>query len=343
MTVSYRDAGVDIDAGNRLIKRILPSIERTRRREILSNLGGFNALSALPGDLTDPILVTATDGVGTKLLLANQYERHNFIGQDLVAMCVNDVLVSGAEPLLFLDYFATDAINIDVATEVIDGIATACSLAGCALAGGETAEMPDLYPTSTYDLAGFCLGVVERTKLKTSDLIDVGDVILGISSSGPHSNGYSLIRKLMDRQVPSNPQVLEQILAPTRIYVRSILPNLDQIKGLCHITGGGFRDNLPRTFPKQLAAHINLNSWHWPICFDWIRQAASLPTSDLLATFNCGLGMLVYTAPDDADRLAKRLESCGETVHLIGEFVAADTALKAPYNVAVTHDELRVT
>ena len=245
--LTYRDAGVDIDAGNELVQRIAPAVRRTRRPEVLSGLGGFAALATLPQGYREPVLVTGTDGVGTKLRLAIDHDRHDDIGQDLVAMCVNDVLVAGAEPFLFLDYYATGALDVDVAERVINGIAKGCEIAGCTLAGGETAEMPGFYPRGDYELAGFCVGVVEREAIITGNAIEVGDVLIGLASSGPHANGFSLIRRILDDQGGELADgLVDQLLAPTRIYVAAVTPSLRDATGLCHITGGGFVDNLPR-------------------------------------------------------------------------------------------------
>ncbi|MDE0442177.1 MAG: phosphoribosylformylglycinamidine cyclo-ligase [Gammaproteobacteria bacterium] len=320
--LTYRDAGVDIDAGNELVRRIAPAVRRTRRPEMLSDLGGFAALAALPQNYSDPVLVTGTDGVGTKLRLAIDHGRHDDVGQDLVAMCVNDVLVAGAEPFLFLDYYASGALDVDVAERVINGIAKGCELAGCALAGGETAEMPGFYPPGDYDLAGFCVGVVERDAIVTGDAVDVGDVLIGLASSGAHANGYSLIRRILDDQggAASN-DLVDQLLAPTRIYVRPVNPVLELARGLCHITGGGFVDNLPRMFGDHLAAAIDLDAWKRPAVFDLLQQAGGIDEIEMLRTFNLGIGFVVCVAEADVPLVAEKLRSVDEHAHVIGRMV----------------------
>lgn len=321
--LTYRDAGVDIDAGNELVRRIAPAVRRTRRPELLSHLGGFAALAALPQDYRDPVLVTGTDGVGTKLRLAIDHDRHDDVGQDLVAMCVNDVLVAGAEPFLFLDYYASGALDVDVAERVINGIAKACEMAGCALAGGETAEMPGFYPEGDYDLAGFCVALVERDAIITGDAIGVGDVLIGLASSGPHSNGYSLIRRILDDQggvVPDH--LVDSLLAPTRIYVRSVNSVLELARGLCHITGGGFVDNLPRMFGDDLAAAIDLDAWQRPAVFNFLQQAGNIDEVEMLRTFNLGVGFVVCVAAADADGVVGTLTQAGEQAQVIGRMVS---------------------
>ena len=323
--LTYRDAGVDIDAGNELVKRIAPYVERTRRPESLSGLGGFAAVSALPAGYRQPVLVTGTDGVGTKLRLAIDHDRHDDIGQDLVAMCVNDVLVAGAEPLLFLDYYATGALDVDVAERVIAGIARGCELAGCALAGGETAEMPGFHRTGDYELAGFCVGVAERDRLVTGASIATGDVLIGLASSGPHSNGYALIRRILDDQgAAPDAMLLDRLLAPTRIYVAAVMPVLERTKGMCHITGGGFVDNLPRMFPTHLAADIDLDAWSRPAVFAFLQQAGNIDELEMLRTFNTGIGFVLCVDEADARDVCDRLREAGEQVHVIGRMVAND-------------------
>ncbi|MDE0191380.1 MAG: phosphoribosylformylglycinamidine cyclo-ligase [Gammaproteobacteria bacterium] len=321
--LTYRDAGVDIDAGNELVRRIAPAVRRTRRPELLSDLGGFAALAAMPQNYRDPVLVTGTDGVGTKLRLAIDHDRHDDVGQDLVAMCVNDVLVAGAEPFLFLDYYASGSLDVDVAERVINGIARGCELAGCALAGGETAEMPGFYPPGDYDLAGFCVGLVERGAIVTGDAVDVGDVLIGLASSGAHANGYSLIRRILDDQggAASN-DLVDQLLAPTRIYVRPVNPVLELARGLCHITGGGFVDNLPRMFGDHLAAAIDLDAWKRPAVFDLLQQAGGIDEIEMLRTFNLGIGFVVCVGATDVPVAVEKLRSVNEQAHVIGRMVA---------------------
>ena len=319
--LTYRDAGVDIDAGNELVRRIAPAVRRTRRPELLSDLGGFAALATLPQNYRDPALVTGTDGVGTKLRLAIDHDRHDDVGQDLVAMCVNDVLVAGAEPFLFLDYYASGSLDIDVAERVINGIAKGCELAGCALAGGETAEMPGFYPAGDYDLAGFCVGVVERDAIVTGDAIDVGDVLIGLGSSGPHANGYSLIRRILDDQAGATDDLVDRLLEPTRIYVPAVKAVLELARGLCHITGGGFVDNLPRMFGDHLAAAVDLDAWRRPAVFDLLQQAGGIDEIEMLRTFNLGIGFVVCVAETDVPVAVEKLRSVDERAHLIGRMV----------------------
>jgi phosphoribosylformylglycinamidine cyclo-ligase len=323
--LTYRDAGVDIDAGDELIRRIGPAAQRTKRPEMIAGIGGFAALAALPSRYREPVLVTGTDGVGTKLKLAIDHDRHDGVGQDLVAMCVNDVLVTGGEPFLFLDYYATSRLDVDVAERVIKGIARACELAGCALAGGETAEMPGFYGKGDYDLAGFCVGVVERDQIIDGHNIAPGHRLIGLTSSGPHSNGYSLIRRIIADQVqmPTG-ELLESLLAPTRIYVRSIHAVLAkmQIAGMAHITGGGIIENLPRMFEdRDVAALIELDSWQRPAVFGWLAQAGNVAESEMLRTFNCGIGFVLCVAADDVAEAMRALEAAGESPTLIGEIV----------------------
>jgi phosphoribosylformylglycinamidine cyclo-ligase len=325
--LTYRDAGVDIDAGDELIRRIAPAAQRTKRPEMIAGIGGFAALAALPSRYREPVLVTGTDGVGTKLKLAIDHDRHDGVGQDLVAMCVNDVLVTGGEPFLFLDYYATSRLDVDVAERVIKGIARACELAGCALAGGETAEMPGFYGKGDYDLAGFCVGVVERDQIIDGRGIAVGHRLIGLKSSGPHSNGYSLIRRILadQAQTPTG-DLLESLLAPTRIYVRSIHAVLAKMRiaGMAHITGGGIIENLPRMFANDsVAALIDLDSWQRPAVFGWLAQAGNVVETEMLRTFNCGIGFVLCVARDDVADALKTLESAGEAPTVIGEIVEA--------------------
>lgn len=329
--LTYRDAGVDIDAGNELVKRIGPIAKATHRPELLSNLGGFAALAELPSRYTQPVLVTGADGVGTKLKLAIDHDRHDTVGQDLVAMCANDVLVTGAEPFLFLDYYASGKLDVDVAERVITGVAKGCELAGCALVGGETAEMPGFYPGGDYDLAGFCIGVVEKDAIVTGKTLEAGDRLIGLASSGPHSNGYSLIRKIIENTgSPLSGSLLEELMAPTRIYAKAILALQESlsIKGMCHITGGGLLENLPRMFEGSgLQALIDLDSWQRPDVFSWLQQAGNVDETEMQRTFNLGLGFVVAVAAADAENAVARLRDNGETAFVIGTMVqgAVDT------------------
>jgi len=331
--LTYKDAGVDIDAGNRLVERIKPLVAKTRRPEVLSGLGGFGGLFAMPTDrYKDPVLVSGTDGVGTKLKLAQITGIHDTIGIDLVAMCVNDVLVQGAEPLFFLDYFACGRLDTDVAVAVIGGIADGCVQAGAALIGGETAEMPDMYTDGEYDLAGFCVGAVDRQDLIDGSTIVPGDVIIGLASSGPHSNGYSLIRKVLD--IGGNPDlngtpVQELLMQPTRIYVRSVmaLMKLVTIKGLAHITGGGITENIPRILGKELHAEIDVNSWQQPAVFDWLQSTGQIATDEMRRTFNCGVGMAVVVAAADEASAIETLSRSGENAWRLGEIKAGASAV----------------
>ena len=299
--ITYKDAGVDIDAGNELVERIKGVAKATRRPEVLAGLGGFGSLFALPSGYEEPVLVAGTDGVGTKLRLAMDLGIHDSIGIDLVAMCVNDLIVGGAEPLFFLDYYGTGKLNVDIAAQVVAGIGEGCSQSGCALVGGETAEMPGMYDGDDYDLAGFCVGIVERAKIIDSSLVKDGDVLIALGSSGPHSNGYSLIRKIIEVSGanladPLDDKSLGQaLLEPTRIYVKSILALLKQvpIHALSHITGGGFTENIPRVLPDNMAARIDLSSWNMPAVFNWLQANGNVPWAEMFRTFNCGVGMVV--------------------------------------------------
>ena len=319
--LTYRDAGVDIDAGNELVERIKPHVERTRRPELLSGLGSFAAASLLPSGYQEPVLVTGTDGVGTKLRLAIEYDRHDSVGQDLVAMCANDVLVVGARPFLFLDYYATGTLDVDVAERVIAGIAAGCELAGCALVGGETAEMPGFYPEGDYDLAGFCVGIAERQHMVTGDAVAEGDVLIGLASTGPHSNGYSLIRRILDEQGPPAAATVDALLAPTRIYVKSVTDVLEHAKGMCHITGGGFVDNLPRMFGPDLAASVDLDAWERPTVFSFLQQAGGIDELEMLRTFNNGIGYVLCVGESDVDTVCQHLQAAGERATVIGRMV----------------------
>jgi phosphoribosylformylglycinamidine cyclo-ligase len=322
--LTYRDAGVDIDAGNALVERIKPIVAATRRPEVMSGIGGFGGLFALPpGRYREPVLVSGTDGVGTKLKLAQQLGVHDTIGIDLVAMCVNDVLVQGAEPLFFLDYFACGKLEIEVAANVVKGIAAGCSQAGAALIGGETAEMPDMYAEGDYDLAGFCVGAVERDAMIDGSAIAAGDALIGIASSGPHSNGYSLIRKVLELAGDSNIDGIpasERLLAPTRIYVKPVLELMSAvtIKGLAHITGGGITENLPRILDDSLHAEIDTASWEPGAVFDWLAEAGNIATDEMHRTFNCGVGMIAVVDAADVAKATSLLADAGESAWEIG-------------------------
>lgn len=333
LTLSYRDAGVDIDAGDSLVERIKPHARRTLRPEVLGGIGGFGALMELPKNYREPVLVSGTDGVGTKLKLAFHLNRHETIGIDLVAMSVNDILVQGAEPLFFLDYYACGRLDVDVAEQVVAGIARGCELAGCALIGGETAEMPGMYPIGEYDLAGFAVGVAEKDRLITGADIRAGDAILGLASSGPHSNGYSLIRKIVevtqaDLAAPFHGRSLgETLLEPTRIYVRPLLALMREtkIKGLAHITGGGLTGNIPRILPGGLTAVLDAQSWTWPPVFNWLQQMGGVAKDEMYSTFNCGIGMVVVVDAAEAEAAARFLAERGETVYRLGRIETAQT------------------
>ncbi len=328
--LTYKDTGVDIDAGTALVDRIKPLVGRTHRPEVLGGLGGFGGLFALPPDkYREPVLVSGTDGVGTKLMLAQRLQQHNSIGIDLVAMCANDVLVQGAEPLFFLDYFACGRLDVDVASAVVAGIAEGCQQAGAALIGGETAEMPDMYEDGEYDLAGFCVGAVERSELIDGGTIALGDALIGIASSGPHSNGYSLIRKVLDiagdGSIAGRP-ASEVLLEPTRIYVRSILKLMQSItiKGLSHITGGGITDNLPRVLPENVHAVVDTSSWQQGPVFDWLAEHGSIKNAEMRRTFNCGVGMIVVVNDTEVATALSTLEGLGEEAWQIGHVAAGD-------------------
>lgn len=333
-SLSYRDAGVDIDAGNRLVDRIKPHVRRTLRPGVLGDLGGFGALFELPLDrYRQPVLVSGTDGVGTKLKLALALNRYDTIGIDLVAMCVNDVLVVGAEPLFFLDYYATGRLNVDVAANVIKGIADGCEQAGAALVGGETAEMPGLYSEDDYDLAGFCVGVVEKTRIIDRHRVKAGNILLGLASSGPHSNGYSLIRKILavsgsklDQPLIEGWTLGEALLMPTRIYVKPVLKLLEtlEVKAIAHITGGGLTENLPRVLPVGVKARIDTQSWLRPAIFQWLQQQGGVIEAEMWRTFNCGVGMMVCVAAEDADQALTVLNEAGETAWAIGEIITGE-------------------
>ena len=325
--LTYRDAGVDIDAGDELVERIKPVVKRTMRREVLAGIGGFGALVEVPLDrYRKPVLVSGTDGVCTKLRLAIDTGRHDKIGIDLVAMCANDVAVSGAEPLFFLDYYATGKLRVEVAESVIRGIAEGCELAGAALVGGETAEMPGMYHGDDYDLAGFCVGVVERDRIIDGSRTAAGDVVIGLASSGPHSNGYSLIRKLVslakadERTQVEGRSLFDRLLTPTRIYVKSMLAlsRTLAVKGFAHITGGGLTDNIPRVLPDGFEVVLQRRSWARDPVFDWLAAAGRIAPAEMYRTFNCGIGMIAVVAPGDVEAALSSLRSSGETASVIG-------------------------
>jgi phosphoribosylformylglycinamidine cyclo-ligase len=338
-SLSYRDAGVDIDAGNELVERIKPAVKSTMRPEVLTGLGGFGALFKMDLDRwREPLLVSGTDGVGTKLMLARQLGRHDTIGIDLVAMCVNDILTCGAEPLFFLDYFATGKLQLDEAQAVVEGIAAGCRLAGCALIGGETAEMPGMYGAGEYDLAGFSVGVVERSDLLDGSRIKAGHRILGLASSGPHSNGYSLIRKVIERSkadleatitAPSGEAVTlgSALLAPTRIYVKPVLNLLrnGQIDGLAHITGGGLTENIVRILPQGLGIEIDTGAWKLPEVFTWLQANGAITDAEMLRTFNCGIGMVMIVPETEAGKLVQQTTELGIECFDIGKATTAGT------------------
>ena len=335
----YQQAGVDIAAGNALVERIKPHAKATTRPGVFGGLGGFGAVFDLKAaGFEDALLVSTTDGVGTKLKLAQQLGLHQGIGSDLVAMCVNDLIVQGATPLFFLDYYATGKLSVETATEVVASIARGCAEAGCALVGGETAEMPGMYQGEEYDLAGFAVGAVARTNLLPKPTLAAGDVLLGLASSGVHSNGYSLVRKLVNESGASltapapfatpAASLGEALLTPTRIYVKSLLPLLDagQVKALAHITGGGLTENLPRVLPAGLSARIDLSRWTLPPVFAWMQQVGTIPEHEMLTTFNCGIGMILVVAAETAESVQAALAEAGEQVYRMGQLEAADSA-----------------
>lgn len=329
--LSYKDAGVDIHAGNELVERIKADVKRTRRPEVMGGLGGFGALCALPTKYKEPILVSGTDGVGTKLRLAIDLNKHDTIGQDLVAMCVNDLVVQGAEPLFFLDYYATGKLDVDVAADVVKGIADGCAISGCALVGGETAEMPGMYHVSDYDLAGFCVGVVEKSEIIDGSAVKAGDVLVALASSGPHSNGYSLIRKVLEVS-GANPAVdqlegkplSEHLLAPTKIYVKSVLELVENtdVHAIAHLTGGGFWENIPRVLPENTKAVIDEKSWAWPAIFNWLQEKGNISRYEMYRTFNCGVGMVIAVPAAEAEKAVSLLTQAGETAWVIGKIEA---------------------
>jgi phosphoribosylformylglycinamidine cyclo-ligase len=329
--LSYRDAGVDIDAGDALVDRIRPLARKTMREGVLGGIGGFGALFEVPKRFREPVLVSGTDGVGTKLRLAFELDRHDTVGQDLVAMSVNDILVQGAESLFFLDYFACGKLDVDTAAAVVGGIAKGCELAGCALIGGETAEMPGMYPDGEYDLAGFAVGVVEKSKIIDGKDIAAGDVVLGLASSGAHSNGYSLVRKIIERSRPDLNAPFDEVdgmartladvvMAPTRIYVRQVLATMQKvtIKGMAHITGGGLLENVPRVLPESTVAELHRAAWPRPKLFDWLQAEGNVAENEMHRVFNCGIGMVIVVAAGDAEQAMTELKAAGEAVYRIG-------------------------
>ena len=332
-SISYKDAGVDIDAGNALVDRIKHVAKRTTRPEVMGGLGGFGALCEIPEGYKKPVLVSGTDGVGTKLRVAMDLGKHDTIGIDLVAMCVNDLVVCGAEPLFFLDYYATGKLNIDVAAQVVTGIGAGCELAGCALVGGETAEMPGMYEGDDYDLAGFCVGVVEKSEIIDGSKVQTGDVLIALPSSGPHSNGYSLIRKIIETaqvdiaDVTLEGQPLAELLmAPTRIYVKPLLQLIKQtgaVKAMAHITGGGLLENIPRVLPAGAGASIDLSSWQRPAVFDWLQEQGNVDETEMHRVLNCGVGMVICVGADQADAVLANLRQSGEQPWIIGQIEAA--------------------
>ncbi|MSQ89684.1 MAG: phosphoribosylformylglycinamidine cyclo-ligase [Betaproteobacteria bacterium] len=318
-SLSYRDAGVDIDAGDALVEAIKPLAKRTMRPEVLAGLGGFGALCSIPKKYREPILVSGTDGVGTKLKLAFMLGRHDTVGIDLVAMSVNDVLVQGAEPLFFLDYFACGKLDKEVAVRVIRGIAEGCEQAGCALIGGETAEMPGMYPAGEYDLAGFCVGVVEKDRIIDGQSVKPGDVLLGLASSGAHSNGYSLIRRILGEDQP-HAELADRLMAPTRIYVKSVLKLMAAVpvKGLAHITGGGLVGNVPRMLPQGMRAVLRKKMWPRPQLFTWLQENGKVTEDEMHRVFNCGIGMVLAVAREHATAATTLLKNAGEFAYEIG-------------------------
>ncbi|HSG51665.1 MAG TPA: phosphoribosylformylglycinamidine cyclo-ligase [Rheinheimera sp.] len=330
-SLSYKDAGVDIDAGNALVERIKGAVKRTRRPEVMGGLGGFGALCQIPAGYKEPVLVSGTDGVGTKLRLAMDLKRHDGVGIDLVAMCVNDLVVQGAEPLFFLDYYATGKLDVDTASAVVSGIAEGCYQSGCSLVGGETAEMPGMYHGEDYDIAGFCVGVVEKADIIDGSKVQPGDQLIALASSGPHSNGFSLIRKVLEVSGQSPDTLLEgksiadHLLEPTRIYVKNLLALFKQmpVHALCHITGGGFWENIPRVLPENTKAVIDGTSWQWPAIFNWLQQQGNISRHEMYRTFNCGVGMMVVVPQDKLQPALDMLTAAGETAWHLGEIHAA--------------------
>ncbi|RKF18036.1 phosphoribosylformylglycinamidine cyclo-ligase [Alginatibacterium sediminis] len=332
-SLSYKDAGVDIDAGNALVERIKGVVKKTHRPEVMGGLGGFGALCQLPTKYREPLLVAGTDGVGTKLRLAMDLKKHDTVGIDLVAMCVNDLIVQGAEPLFFLDYYATGKLEVDTAAHVVAGIGKGCEISGCALIGGETAEMPGMYHGEDYDIAGFCVGVVEKSEVIDGSKVGAGDTIIALASSGPHSNGYSLVRKILEvsgadpQQAFGESTLGETLLTPTRIYVKSVLDLQSQVDvhAISHITGGGFWENIPRVLPKNTKAVVDESSWQWPEIFNWLQQAGNVSREEMYRTFNCGVGLIIALPQDQADKALAILAEHGEKAWVIGQIADAAT------------------
>ncbi|MCC5826303.1 phosphoribosylformylglycinamidine cyclo-ligase [Alkalimonas sp.] len=330
-SLSYKDAGVDIDAGNALVDRIKGAVKRTHRPEVMGGLGGFGALCQIPAGYKEPVLVSGTDGVGTKLRLAMDLKRHDGVGIDLVAMCVNDLIVQGAEPLFFLDYYATGKLDVETAATVVEGIADGCAQSGCALVGGETAEMPGMYHGEDYDIAGFCVGVVEKSELIDGSKVQAGDQLIALASSGPHSNGFSLIRKILEISGQSadtelaGKSIADHLLEPTRIYVKNLLSLIKQqpVHALCHITGGGFWENIPRVLPQGSKAVVDGSSWEWPAIFTWLQQQGNVTTHEMYRTFNCGVGMIVVVPAQALPAAIEMLQQAGEVAWHLGEIQAA--------------------
>lgn len=329
--LSYKDAGVDIDAGNDLVDRIKSVAKRTKRPEVLAGLGGFGALFELPSGYSEPVLVSGTDGVGTKLKLAMDVNKHDTIGIDLVAMCVNDLIVGGAEPLFFLDYYATGKLSVDIAANVVEGIGNGCELSGCSLVGGETAEMPGMYEGEDYDLAGFCVGIVEKSKILDGSKVKAGDTLIALPSSGPHSNGYSLIRKIIEVSGAQLDDAFgestlgETLLTPTRIYVKPLLALFKEVDvhALSHITGGGLTENIPRVLPENAKAIIDGTSWELPEIFQWLQEKGNVLPEEMVRTFNCGIGMIICVAAEDAEKALSVLKENGESPFVVGSIAEA--------------------
>jgi phosphoribosylformylglycinamidine cyclo-ligase len=330
-SLSYKDAGVDIDAGNALVERIKGAVKKTRRPEVMGGIGGFGALCELPTKYKHPVLVSGTDGVGTKLRLALDMKKHDTIGIDLVAMCVNDLIVQGAEPLFFLDYYATGKLDVDTAADVVSGIAEGCLQAGCALIGGETAEMPGMYEGEDYDVAGFCVGVVEKEAIIDGSKVEAGNSLIAVGSSGPHSNGYSLIRKILEVSNADKSELLdgkavgEHLLEPTKIYIKSALKLVAEhdIHAISHITGGGFWENIPRVLPQGTKAVIDGSSWEWPAIFKWLQEKGHVDTYEMYRTFNCGVGLIIALPEAQAQAAVELLQSEGENAWIIGHIAEA--------------------
>lgn len=330
-SLSYKDAGVDIDAGDALVERIKGVAKRTRRPEVMAGLGGFAALCEIPKGYREPVLVSGTDGVGTKLRLAITLQKHDTIGIDLVAMCVNDLVVTGAEPLFFLDYYATGKLNVEVAAAVVSGIGDGCELSGCSLVGGETAEMPGMYEGDDYDLAGFCVGIVEKSEILDGSKVKAGDTLIALTSSGPHSNGYSLVRKIIEvskadlKQDCGGIPLADALMAPTRIYVKSVLQLIkeSQVNALSHITGGGLLENIPRVLPDDCKAVLNTQSWQLPPVFQWLQRSGNVTMREMYRTFNCGVGMVIVVPASAAEQALSILQAAGETPFVIGHIAPA--------------------